>query len=166
MVYIYKQQKVFSIRENFSYFDINQNLVFTARGSFFGFPKRYHLFSGAGQQPIIEVTRPAFAMMPRFLIKDLTSGRMIGKVKKRFRFFGRPRFDVFSADGGVYRIEGSFWAHNFKIFDPLGRQIIDVQKKVISWGDTYEIMIDDRFVPVPVAMALVLAIDCAVHSNR
>ena len=165
MVYLYKRQKIFAITENFKYFDEHQNLVFSARGNFWGFPKRYHLFRGTESEPIIEVTRKMWTIMPRFIIRDLNTGHIVAEIRQRFRI-GGSRFDITSFDGSPFRIEGSFWAHNFKIFNQFDQQIIEVKKKVLAWADTYEIMIDETQIPVHIAAAISLTIDCAIHNRN
>jgi uncharacterized protein YxjI len=166
MVYLYKRQKVFAITENFTYFDAHQNPVYTARGSFFQLPKQYQMFDARQPHaPIIEVTRKFWSFMPKYIVRDLTTGLIAFKIKQRFTI-GRSHFDIITPDGHHFRIEGSFWAHDFRVFNPMGREIIQVRKKVLAWSDTYEIMIDETQIPIHLAAAITLTIDCAIHSNN
>ena len=160
---LYLKQKVFAIRENFTFFDIHENEVYRARGSLLAMPKRYELID-ANHQPVIEVVRTFFTLMPEFKIVDLTTGMEICKIRKRFRI-GRPILDITTPKGN-YLIDGSFWVHEFDVFDDQNRNIISVQKQWIAWGDTYEIAIDTDLVDRHVAAGIVLAIDCTYHRKN
>jgi len=165
MAYLYLKQKVFSIGEKYTFFDENQTPVFLAKGSFFKIPKRYQLFSAqAPETPIIEITRKVFSMTPQFSVADPTNGQIMCKVNQRFRF-GSPRFNV-ETPVGMHEIIGKILAHDFRIENPQKQTILTVKRKWISWGDTYEIFFDPNAVSAKVAAALVLTIDCAIHSNN
>jgi uncharacterized protein YxjI len=166
MIYLYKKQKVLSIREQFTYFDINQQVVYNATGSFFAFPKRYELTQTGSSHPLLEVRRKMFTLLPRFYVNDLRNqGQLMAVIRQRFTFM-RPTFDLYDRNDQRYHVQGSFWAHNYQIFDPSNNKVIEVNKKWIAWGDTYEIMIDDSKIDLLLAIGLVLAIDCAIFSNR
>jgi uncharacterized protein YxjI len=160
---LYLKQKVFAIREKFTFFDVHQHEVYRARGSLLAMPQRYELIDTNGQA-VIEVVRTFFSLMPEFKIVDLVNGTEICKIRKRFRI-GRPILDMTTAQGN-YLIDGSFWAHDFNVFDRQNRKMINVRKQWISWGDTYEITIDTELVNKHVAAGIVLAIDCTYHSNN
>ena len=160
---LYLKQKVFAIREKFTFFDVHENEVYRARGSLFAMPKRYELVD-ANDQAVIEVVRSFFSLMPEFKLVDLKTGVEICKIRKRFRI-GRPILDIMSPQGN-YLIDGSFWAHEFDVFDDKNRKIISVQKQWIAWGDTYEITIDTDLIEKHVAAGIVLAIDCTYHSGN
>jgi len=165
MAYLYLKQKVFSIGEKFTFFDVNQNPVFTARGSFFRIPKRYQLFDAQDPStPLIDITRKVFSFMPQFFIADPANGHVFCKVRQRFRF-GGARFDL-ETPVGYHEIAGKIMAHDFKITNANGQVVVGVQKKWIAWGDTYEIFFDPNLISAKVTAALVLTIDCAIHSNN
>lgn len=160
---LYLKQKVFAITEKFMFFDVHQNQVYRARGNLIALPKKYELIDQQ-EQAVIEVVRTFFSLMPAFKLIDLTTGMEVCQIRKRFRV-GRPILDMTTAQGN-YRVDGSFFAHNFRIFDAENRKIISVQKQWIAWGDTYEITIDTALVNKHVAAGIVLALDCAYHSSN
>ena len=164
MSYLYLQQKVFSIGEKYTFFDANQQVVFKAQGSFFAIPKRYQLFDKPNN-PVINIERKLFSWMPTFNITDPRNGQGMFTVRQRFSF-GRPRFDIHTCTGQSYNVTGSFWAYDFQISTATGQQIIIVKKHWLTWGDTYEIWFDTTQVTAEVAAAIVLTIDCTLHSNR
>jgi len=161
---LFLKQKVFSLTEDFTFFDLNQVPVFRAKGNFFAFPKRYKMFDSRNNAELMEITRKFFAFVPTFSVTDTQTGQQVLTVRQRFRL-GRPKFDI-STPHGNYLIEGNFIAHTFKIFAPNGQQIIEVKKRLISWGDTYEITVDTSQIPLTVAAAIILTIDCALHSSN
>ena len=164
MTYLYKKQKVFSLTEQFRYLDINERLIYQARGSFFSLPKKYQLLD-INNTPLITVSRRMFTFMPKYDITSIKNNQHIGSINKRFTF-GRPRFDLIDSQGNNYIVQGSLFAHNFQIFNPHNQLVIEVRKKIITWGDTYEIMVDESQINIIIAMGIVLAIDCAIFSNN
>ena len=160
---LYLKQKVFSITEKFTFYDLNQNEVYKARGSFFALPKYYTLVDNQGQA-FVEVRRTFLSFMPEFTLIDLQRGTEICRIRKRFRL-GFPKLDIY-ADNAQYLIDGSFWAHEFTVKNEQGHLLITVSKQWISWGDAYEITVDTRLIEKHVAAGIVLAIDCTYHSNK
>ena len=160
---LYLKQKVFAIREKFTFFDVHQNEIYRARGSLFAIPQRYKLVD-INDQAVIEVIRTFLKLIPEFKIVDLKTGIRICKIRKRFRI-GRPRLDIITEEGS-YLIDGNIWAHDFDVFDVQNRKIINVQKQWIAWGDTYEITINTELIDMHVAAGIVLAIDCTYHSKN
>lgn len=160
---LYLKQKVFAIRNKFTFFDAHQNEIYRARGNLLAMPQRYELFD-ANDKAVVEVVRTFFSLMPEFEIFDLITGAKICKIRKRFRI-GRPILDIVTPQGN-YLITGSFWVHDFDVVDVQNRKIINVQKQWIAWGDTYEITIDTTLIDKHVAAGIILAIDCTYHNNK
>jgi uncharacterized protein YxjI len=116
-----------------------------------------------GQNPTVNIKRAVFAFLPKYTVYDMPSGEELCTIKRRFSI--RPNFSIMTKEG-EYRIEGSLFGYEFDIFAANGQKIVGVHKKFISWGDTYEIFIDDTKIQPKLAAALVVAIDNAVHSNQ
>jgi len=165
--HLYLKQKVFALAEDFTFFDEAQNPVFRARGNFFGMPKQYKLYDANNQDKnnhIILIRRKFWAFMPTFFIINPQNNQTLFTVRQRFRF-GRPIFDI-STPHGNYLIDGNLIAHEFRILDPNGQQIIEIRKRFIAWGDTYDVAVDTAQIPVHVAASIILTIDCALHSTN
>ena len=163
MEHLYLKQKVFSLTEKFTFYDLEQNEVIKARGSFFSLPKHYTLVDEGGQAVLL-VERTIFSLMPEFTLFTLPQRTEICRIRKRFRI-GSPRLDIFVSNT-KYLIEGSFFAHEFFVRDEQGNLLISVCKKWLAWGDTYEISINTSLIEKHVAAGIVLAIDCTYHSNN
>jgi len=164
--HLFSQQKVFSLVEDFTFFNEQQQPIFRARGNFFAFPKQYKMYdSSSMDNPIIIIRRKFFAFMPTFTIMDArNNNQVLFTVRRRFRL-GRPIFDIATPHGN-YLIDGNLIGHDFAIINPNGQQIIEVRKRFLTWGDTYDIAIDTSQIPLHVAAAIKLTIDCALHSNN
>ncbi|MCL2847714.1 MAG: LURP-one-related family protein [Firmicutes bacterium] len=166
MGYLYLRQKVFSIGESFTFFDFNQTPIFTARGSFFAIPKRYQLFDARMQgNPIIEIRRKVFSFMPRYTVTHQPNGQLFCTINQRFRI-GGARFDIHTPHDGHYQIIGSIFAHEFRVENAHRQTIVSIRKHWLAWGDTYEIMFDERLITAETAAAIILTIDCAIHSKN
>jgi len=163
MSYLYLKQKVFSIGESFTFFDVNQTPVYTARGSFLAIPKRYQLFDAQTDAPLMDIHRKLFTFMPRFQVTR-PNGEWFCTVRKRFQFFG-SKFDI-ETPQGLFAVVGSVFAHDFSIHNLEGQPIVTVKKHWLAWGDTYEIFFDESQITSEAAASVVLTIDCALHSNR
>ena len=57
---LYIKQKVFSLTEHFDVFDSHENTRYQVDGSFFKFPKQFHILDAAGNEVAIVKT----ALMP------------------------------------------------------------------------------------------------------
>jgi len=164
MTYLYKRQKILTIRERFAYYDANQRLVYNARG-LFTIPKRYEITKAGQQRPVIGIRRKFFTFMPKFYLTDFNTNTVLATIRKRFRI-GRPFLDIFLANGQRLLIEGSWWLHNFRILDDRGNVLVVVSKKVFAWADTYEIMIDETKIDLNLGAAITIALDCVFHSQN
>ncbi|MCL2555504.1 MAG: LURP-one-related family protein [Firmicutes bacterium] len=163
--HLFLKQKVFSLTEDFTFFDEFQRPIFRARGNFFAFPKQYKMFDAVNQvNPMILIRRKFFAFMPTFTIIDTSNNQTLFTVRQRFRL-GRPIFDIATPHGN-YMIDGNLIGHDFAIMNPNGRQVIQLNKRFLTWGDAYDVAIDTSQIPLHVAAAIILTIDCALHSSN
>ena len=98
--------------------------------------------------------------MPKYYIYD-EKGQELADIKRVFGF--KPRFDL-SILRRQMRVEGSFFAHSFTISDD--RNVLaSIQKKIISWGDTYEIDIVGEE-NVELFLFVVIVLDQVMHERR
>ena len=75
---------------------------------------------------------------------------------KEFAFF-RPRYSIYGPD---WTCQGDLLDHNYEILEG-DWAVVRIHKAWLSWGDSYEIDIDDHVDEVQ-ALAVVLAIDCVL----
>jgi uncharacterized protein YxjI len=98
--------------------------------------------------------------MPRYVLLD-KSGLQVAVIKKRLSFL-KQKLDIESTFGEMH-LEGNVWIHDFNL-SIVERHVLDVHKKFISWGDTYEINIYDEE-NIPFYIALVVMIDDCLHNK-
>lgn len=161
MIQYYLKQKVFSLRDRYKIFDLNQNELFHVEGKLFSFVHKKDFYENQGNLHLFTLTRRLFRLLP---VYDLSSpeGEMLATIRKRFTVFVK-KLDI-TGRFGDYTIEGDIFAHNFQVIQN-GKVIVDVQKKWISWGDTYEISIFEEE-HKEFLLALVIMIDDCMHERN
>ena len=157
----YLKQKVFSFRDSFKVFDEGQNQVYHAKAKMMSFARQYEIYQSDPEQLLFTMRRRLMSFMPVYELFN-AEGERVALMRKRFSAF-RNRIDI-EAEGKNYSLEGSVWAHNFTISGDIGI-VLAVRKKLLSWGDTYEIEIDDR-ADVDKMIAFVIMIDSIYHRKK
>ena len=66
--------------------------------------------------------------------------------------------------GAGWDVEGEFWEHSYTVSKD-GRPIVSIDKEWFTWGDCYTLDISDPADEI-YALALVLAIDCAMEADN
>ena len=133
----YIKQKVFSFGDKFNIFDENQNVIYRVEGKVFSISNRL-AFIDQNETVLYHAQRKVFSFLPQYFIYD-SNEREVVSIKKHLSFFG-SKFTL-TINGKPMQISGSVFAHSFVVEDQ-GMPIVSIQKKYISWGDTYEISID------------------------
>lgn len=148
---LYVKQKVFSFADQFSVIDDQGQAKYWAEGEFFSLVKRLHVSDVSGEE-VITIEQELFSFMPRY--KVFYKGRQFATIRGLFRF--RPTFEI---EGPGWYVEGNLLGLEYTIYDGEAT-IATIQKKWMSWGDSYEIDIVDDLNELPV-LAIVLGIDAA-----
>jgi uncharacterized protein YxjI len=156
---LYLKQQIFTLVDKYYVYDETGSEVYRIEGQFFSIPKRQTIYDASGNE-LYTLRRVVFSLMPAFVLYD-PSGRELAAIRKRFTLF-RHQIDI-ESDFGSFSIDGDFLSHDFIILKE-GRQIVRMHKKWLSWGDAYEIQIDDDENQAFVC-ALVIAIDQAIHEQ-
>ena len=153
---LYIKQKIFSWKESFSVFDSMGCELFTVKGELFSFCKKLTIFDGKGKE-IYRIEQELFRFRPRYHI--VRGEEIQATVIKEISMF-RPYYTV---DGPGWEVQGDFFDHDYEITDA-GRLVASVSKQWFTWGDTYEIDVDDAYDPVAV-LAVAIIIDCVLESQ-
>lgn len=156
MVNLYMKQKVFSWRDRFAIKDAQEQDRYYVEGEIFTIGKKLHLFDTFGNE-VAYVQQKVLTFLPRFFV--FVNGQQVAEIVKEFTFF-YPKYRI---EGLGWEVEGDFLAHDYSITDR-GREIINIHKVWLAWGDTYELRIADG-VNEAMAVAVVLAIDCVIDSQ-
>ncbi|MBM7541065.1 LURP-one-related/scramblase family protein [Amphibacillus cookii] len=147
---LYMKQKVFSLSERFTIKDQNETDKYFVEGSFFKIPKTFTI-KDVNENKVARVTKKIFSFLPKFFVE--VDGKEELMIQKQFAFF-KARYRI---EGKNISVRGDWWD---KHFDVLSRdQVIGhVNEKWFTWGDTYEIDVEDESFE-QIMIALVVAID-------
>ena len=161
MKQFYLKQKVFSIRNRYTILDDKKNAIYNASSPMFR-SRVLHLNDAKSNETLYTMIRKSFTFRPSYKVID-EAGKMVASTKKKRAFFKR-KVEVASVYGDLV-IEGNYRAHIFSIKQPDGREVAAINKKRLSWGDTYEIAVyaDDHEL---FYLALILLIDSKYHPKR
>ncbi len=155
----YIKQKVFTIKDKFSITDESQNLLYQVKGKFMSITNKLD-FMNNNEQVLLHANRKVLTFMPKYRIFN-PKDEQVAMINRKFAF--RPKFEL-EILGKYFNVEGSFFAHSFTITDH-GEPVASIKKKIISWGDTYEIEILSQD-NVELFLFVVIVIDQVVHERR
>lgn len=153
---LYIKQKVFSWRDSFTVKDASGADRYYVEGKVFSWGKKLHVFNMEGQEAAY-IAQKVWSWLPRYFV--YRNGMEVACIKKEFTFL-HPKYDL---SGCGWRVEGSFWAHDYAIYAG-NRRIAVVKKAWFTWGDSYELDIVDGWDEV-LALSVVLTIDCVMASQ-
>lgn len=154
---LYIEQKIFSFRDRFSVKDEDGYDKYFVEGELFSFGKKLHIFD-RNDVEIGMIHQKVMSFLPKFYV--YVGGMEVAEIVKEFTFF-KPKYSI---DGLGWSVDGDFWSHDYIIRDN-GREIISIHKTWMTWGDCYELDIDQDADEI-VALAVVLAIDCVMDVNN
>lgn len=148
---LFIKQKVFSVGEKFTVFDELQQPRYFVRGSFMQIPKRFTVTT-ASDVPVAQITKTVFSFLPRFTV-EMEGVGLVATIRKQFSFF-TPKYSV---DGAALSVSGDWWDMNFSVFRA-NHEVARIHRKLLSWGDTYEVDIADDALEAMI-VSFVVAID-------
>ena len=154
---LYIKQKIFSWNDRFSVYDSFENELFSVEGELFSFGKKLAVFDREGRE-VARIEQELFRFRPRYHI--LQNREIKATVVKEFSMF-TPYYTV---EGPGWEVQGDFFSHDYEITDG-GRPVASVQKQWFTWGDTYEVSIDDRYYDPALVLAVAIIIDCVLDSQ-
>lgn len=155
----YIKQKVFSLKDKFKVLDETGRELYAVEGKFLSISNKLQLTNMNGSE-VLHAQKKLFRMFPSYEIFD-PHNNLLATVQKKFSL--RPRF-VVSVGGEELQVEGSFFGHSFGVVRN-GSEVASIQKKIISWGDTYEINILDEL-NVELYLFIVIIIDQVIHEQK
>jgi uncharacterized protein YxjI len=162
MKYVYLKQKVFAIRDTFKVFDEQQTLLYEAKGKILTLNSRRDLFQAGGTTPILTMKQKILAFAPTYFLFDKNEQQIAKMAQQLLTFFGTKFHFVYQ--GKKYELSGDFFGFNYMMKDEQGI-VLQIQKKFLSWGDTYQLGIEDSF-DQTIAVGIVLMIDDFIDDAR
>ena len=148
------EEHVFTWTDRFSVWDEAGHDRYTVEGELFSWGKKLHVRDKSGQE-VAYVEQQLFTFKPRYTV--YVRGTLLGEVVKEFSFF-RPYYSI---EGIDWLVEGDFWAHDYTVFRHKS-PVVTIHKEWFTWGDCYVLDIRNPTDELQ-ALALVLAIDCAIE---
>ncbi len=154
---LYIKQKLFSWNDKFKVYDEHGKDKYFIEGEFFSLGKKLHIYDPHGKEEAF-VAQKIFSFLPRYFV--YINGTEVAEIVKQFSFF-RPRYTI---EGLGWEINGDFFAHEYTI-SRNGRGIVSISKQWMTWGDCYELDIEDESDEI-ISLAVVLAIDCVMAAQN
>ena len=148
---LYLKQKVFSLKGRFSVYDADETPRYTVEGKYISLHNRHTIYDAAGKQ-VAAISKKPVSLLPKFFI-ELAGGQTY-EMKGKFRL----GYEECTIEELGWTIKGTFLQHDYTISDGSGEVLATVHQKWVSWGDTYEILINEGVDEVLV-LAIIICFD-------
>jgi uncharacterized protein YxjI len=155
----YIKQKIFTLKDRFSVMDENGKDVYQVQGKLFSLSNKMELLNMNGSTALL-ANKKVFSFLPKYFIYS-THNELLAEVNKKFAL--KPKFQVLVGNEEL-TVEGSFFGHSFGILKDQ-TIVASITKKILSFGDTYEIDIDDNQ-NVELFLFIVIIIDQVIHEQK
>jgi uncharacterized protein YxjI len=149
------------MRDRYKIYDDSQNVVYHVEGKMFSFVSKMDFYRTKDGVHLYTMTKKIFTIMPKYFMKS-PEGADVATVSKRFTLLSQ-KFDI-HAEFGNLEMTGNAWGYDFQVTQD-GKLLLEVHKKWISWGDTYEITVHDE-TKTDLLVGLVVLIDNCLHENH
>ena len=136
-----------------------QNAIYEVKGKIMSLSNRLELLD-LSENVLYKSHRKVFALFAEYQIFK-PNGESVAFIKRKFSL--RPNFHL-TILGKSMDVEGSLFAHTFDIIDE-GRVVASIQKKIVSWGDTYEIEINDTN-HAELYLFVIIILDQVLHEKK
>lgn len=153
---LYMKQKVWSIKQDFDIFDVDESPVYHVSEKMFTFGRQMTIIDAITRDTLCEVKQKMLSFTPT--LEVFCQGDKICTIRKKITFF-KPSYEV---SGLNWSIKGDFWGHDYTINESDGTMIADIRKKFLSWSDTFEFNIVYEDIDPVQVVAVILAIDMAM----
>lgn len=157
---LYMKQKVFSLRGDFDIYDEHQVPVYSVQGKLMSFGRQLRLYDSATGEELAHIKQQVMTLLPKMHV--FYQNERIATISKKLTFF-KQQYDI---DTLGWSVEGDFFAHDYTVFDAQGRTVADINKKYLSWSDSFEVNIVQDEIDPAMVIAIVLAIDCAMDASQ
>lgn len=155
---IYLKQKLFAIGDKYDFTDINQKIIYQAKKPALSLTKIF--MNDPNGQELFLIKKKLFKFLSEYNVYK--GDKLMLTVKKRFSM--KPKYDIMDGEGKNYNLTGNFIGFNFQLVYE-DKYIGSVNKKYFSFGDAYELSVDDDYDPA-LFCCIALIIDNCIHSNK
>jgi len=133
----YLKQKKFTFKDKFTVKDEAGNDLFQVQGKVFSMKNKIDLMNMDGST-VLSAEKKMWSFMSAYFILS-PHNEQIALVKRKFGF--KPNFSITMGNEEL-TVSGSIFGHQFVIKDG-DKELVRISKKIISWGDAYEVDIED-----------------------
>ena len=154
---LYMNEKVFSWKDKFSIKTETGEDRYFVEGKVISIGKKLRVYDAEGNE-LAFVNQKLVSLMPKFTVE--INDQEVAVIKKKVTFL-KPKYII---EGPGWEVKGDFLSHDYEIVEN-GRTIVAIHKKWMSWGDAFELDIEDESQEV-LAVAVVLAIDAVMDSQN
>ncbi len=158
----YIKQHVFTLVDSFDIYNEYGEPIYRCEGEFLRFLKHLHILDARNDEEVAYIEQKFQLILQGYDIYVHDSFQT--EVQREFTFF-HSRYIL--PDLG-WRVEGDFLAHEFAVFDEDENVVFALHKEWMTWGDTYEIEINEAYDPI-LCIAIAITIDAsndAAHANN
>lgn len=159
MKQLYIKQKVFKITDHYPITDEEGTPVYQVDEDFRFFKKMFRVTRPDGS-PAFSIEKQITFLRPLFAV-SFPDGREL-EIRSRFTFLKKV-IDIGPESEGLI-LRGDFWNHSFQVLR-FERRIGEIRKKWLSWGDSYELDIEDPHYE-ELFLAVVLAVDAILDAEE
>ncbi|SNZ17140.1 Uncharacterized protein YxjI [Terribacillus aidingensis] len=153
----YIKQKVFSFKDSFSVFDAEQQEIYRVTSKLFSMQDRLTI-TDLKDNPLVEIKQKLAFWKPKYVIEE--NGKQVAEVTKNFTFFKAN----FSLQPQNWTLVGDVWSRQYTLADENG-PLMRVNKKWLSWGDTYELQMEDE-TRLLTYIAIMIVLDMVLHNDN
>ena len=154
---LYIKQHVFTWRDKFSVYDASGAERYFVESELFTFGKRLHVYDTRGAE-VAYIEQKVFSFLPKYYI--FRGEREVAQIVREFTFFKHE----YTVSGLGWRVHGDWFDHEYEV-ERGGTTVAAVSKEWFTFGDAYEIRINDEVDEIN-ALAVCLVIDACIESDR
>ena len=156
---LYLKQQVFSWGDRFFIYDAGGKEKYYVEGEVFSFGKKLHVYDIIGNE-VAYIEQRLFAFFPKYTIYK--GDEAVAEITKEFSFFKQE----YTVDGPGWSVLGDFFDHEYEI-SRNAAPVAEVSKKWFTFGDAYEIFInEDSGADEVTVLATVLVIDACIEAQN
>ncbi len=153
---LYFKQKVFSLKGKGSIMDENGSDKYLFEGKVISLGKKITITDLDGNE-VAFIKQKLASFMPRFFVE--VDGEQIAAVVGKFN----PLKHNFRIEGPDWQVDGNFTGHDYRVTQ--GETVIaTIHKQWLSWGDVFEIDIEDPKNEI-IVLGIVMAIDAVLDAQ-
>ena len=156
---LYIQQAVFKITDHYPIVNENQETIYYVDQDF-KFIGKFYTVSDLDGKIVFTLERGFAFLFPIYTI-TFANGETI-TIRNNFSLL-RHKFDI-EVEDFILNVEGDFLAHNYSLYSEQ-TELASINKRWLTWGDTYEITIyDEAFTDLSVAV--LIAVDELIDTQN